>query len=52
MKEGLIEKFSQNVNLKEELLRTFDAIIVEASPYDKIWELVLTKQMQNKIVER
>ena len=36
MKEGLIEKFSQNVNLKEELLRTFDAILVEVLPYDKI----------------
>jgi ribA/ribD-fused uncharacterized protein len=36
MKEGLIEKSSQNVNLKEKLLRTFDAILVEVLPYNKI----------------
>jgi ribA/ribD-fused uncharacterized protein len=30
-------KFSQNVILKNTLLETEDKIIVEASPYDKIW---------------
>ena len=35
--EGLYEKFTQNPNLKEYLLSTGDAVIVEDSPYDKIW---------------
>ncbi|WP_445456461.1 NADAR family protein [Flavobacterium sp. HNIBRBA15423] len=35
--EGNIHKFSQNKNLKEFLLNTDNQIIVEASPFDKIW---------------
>lgn len=35
--EGNLLKFSQNKELKDYLLSTEDAIIVEASPYDKIW---------------
>ena len=35
--EGNKAKFSQNPELKEFLLSTGDAILVEASPYDKIW---------------
>ncbi len=34
---GNLAKFSQNLDLKEELLSTGDKVIVEASPYDKIW---------------
>ena len=34
---GNINKFSQNIKLKKLLLETGDAILVEASPYDKIW---------------
>ena len=34
---GNIAKFSQNENLKQFLLNTKDKILVEASPYDKIW---------------
>jgi len=30
-------KFTQNLNLKEKLLKTGDKIIVECSPYDEIW---------------
>ena len=30
-------KFTQNLNLKEKLLKTGDKIIVECSPYDQIW---------------
>jgi ribA/ribD-fused uncharacterized protein len=30
-------KFSQNENLKKQLLETGNRILVEASPYDKIW---------------
>ena len=34
-------KFSQNDELKEFLLSTGDAILVEASPYDRIWGIGL-----------
>ena len=34
-------KFSQNPELKAALLATGDAIIAEASPYDKIWGIGL-----------
>ncbi len=37
MKRGLIEKFTQNTQLKKSLIDTTDAILVEASPYDTIW---------------
>ena len=30
-------KFTQNLNLKEKLLKTGKKIIVECSPYDNIW---------------
>jgi len=30
-------KFSQHADLKEFLLNTGDRVIVEASPYDRIW---------------
>ena len=35
--KGNIEKFSQNEKLKQFLLKTKDKILVEASPFDKIW---------------
>ncbi len=35
--EGNIAKFSQNEPLKEFLLSTGNAILTEASPYDRIW---------------
>lgn len=37
MKQGNFLKFSQNEKFKEFLLSTADRILVEASPYDKIW---------------
>jgi ribA/ribD-fused uncharacterized protein len=37
-------KFSQNPELKEELLSTDDKIIVEASPYDKIWGIAMGEE--------
>jgi ribA/ribD-fused uncharacterized protein len=39
--EGNKAKFSQNKDLKDYLLSTGDAILVEASPYDKIWGIGL-----------
>ena len=42
--EGNKAKFSQNPELKEYLLSTGDAILVEASPYDKIWGIGLDSE--------
>jgi ribA/ribD-fused uncharacterized protein len=41
VKQGNFHKFSQNLELKMYLLSTWDKIIVEASPYDKIWGIGL-----------
>ncbi len=41
--QGNLLKFSQNVHLKDYLLGTEDKIIVEASPFDKIWGIGMTK---------
>lgn len=35
--EGNYAKFTQNEDLKDFLLSTGDKVLVEASPYDKIW---------------
>lgn len=37
-------KFSQNEELKEQLLRTFPRTLVEASPMDRIWGIGLAKE--------
>lgn len=37
MYEGCMEKFKTHADLKAKLLATGDAILVEASPMDKIW---------------
>lgn len=34
---ALLQKFSQNIDLQEDLLSTGNLVLVEASPYDKIW---------------
>lgn len=39
--QGNHAKFSQNTKLKEFLVSTGDTILVEASPYDKIWGIGL-----------
>lgn len=44
MLDVCIEKFSQNPNLKTELLNNFN--FVEASPYDKIWGIGMMESDQ------
>lgn len=39
--EGCLLKFSQNPSLKRLLLSTGDKLLVEASPYDKLWGIGL-----------
>ena len=46
--KGNKAKFSQNENLREFLLSTGDAILVEASPYDKIWGIGLDREQAEK----
>ena len=41
--EGNLAKFSQNKDLKKELLATGDKILVEASPMDCIWGIAMSK---------
>ena len=42
MRAGLWEKFSQNPEIRERLLATQDAILIEASPFDKTWGIGMT----------
>jgi len=41
---GNIEKFSQSPRLMEDLLSTEDVVLVEASPYDRIWGIGLSEK--------
>lgn len=43
MVDGCYLKFTQNKTMGDELLATGDKIMVEASPYDKIWGIGLTE---------
>ena len=45
--KGNIAKFSQNEKLKVFLLNTGTKILVEASPYDKIWGIGLSADQEN-----
>ena len=47
--EGNIAKFSQNADLKAFLLSTGDKILVEASPYDKIWGIGIDEDNPDSI---
>lgn len=47
--EGNKAKFSQNPTIKEFLLSTGDAILVEASPYDKIWGIGLDREQAETV---
>lgn len=43
VRDGNLEKFSQNQALRDYLLSTGDKVIVEASPTDRIWGIGLTQ---------
>lgn len=45
-----LAKFSQNLKLKAFLLSTDDKILVEASPYDKIWGIGLSADDPDAII--
>ncbi len=45
--EGSLLKFTQNNILKDFLISTSDRIIVEASPYDKIWGIGMKADEEN-----
>ncbi|MGN1411975.1 MAG: NADAR family protein [Oscillospiraceae bacterium] len=45
--DGNMAKFSQNPDLKEFLISTGDRVLVEASPYDKIWGIGLSANASN-----
>jgi len=49
VKKGNIAKFSQNPELGKFLLSTKDKILVEASPFDRIWGIGMGKE--NKFAE-
>ena len=42
--QGCLFKFSQNENLKQFLISTGNRLLVEASPYDKIWGIGLNER--------
>ena len=42
--EGLLEKFRQNPDLKEQLLATGDALLAECAFHDQVWAIGLTMQ--------
>lgn len=46
VERGNRAKFSQNEELKEQLLNTYPKTLVEASPMDKIWGIGLSKEDQ------
>ncbi|KIR01873.1 GTP cyclohydrolase II [Lachnospiraceae bacterium TWA4] len=47
--EGLIEKFSQNEQLKRQLKETGDAILAECAVRDKIWGIGLSMNDSNRL---
>lgn len=47
--EGNMAKFSQNEELKEYILSTEGKILVEASPYDKIWGISVGEEEKDII---
>ena len=48
---GNLHKFTQNKNLRQFLINTKDKILVEASPFDKIWGIGL-KDEETEIFQK
>ena len=46
--EGLVAKFSQNEELKERLLQTGDALLVECAAHDRIWGIGLSMKDERR----
>lgn len=46
--EGLLAKFSQNHDLKEKLIGTDNAILVECAVKDQIWGIGLSMKDENR----
>jgi len=46
--EGNLLKFSSSPVLKAKLLNTNDAVLAEASPYDRVWVLAFQKKTLNQ----
>lgn len=46
---GNYEKFTQNKDLLKKLLSTKETLLVEASPYDKVWGIGLDEQKAKKV---
>ena len=49
VKRAVLQKFIQNVDIAHKLLSTGDKMLVEASPYDKIWGIGYTAQQALKV---
>lgn len=49
MYRAVLEKFRQNPRLKNALLETGDAVLVESSPKDKIWGIGLSEKTARQI---
>lgn len=47
VEQGNLAKFRQHEELKQYLLQTQEAVLVEASPYDRIWGIGLRKDAHN-----
>lgn len=45
--DGNYAKFTQNSGLKDLLLRTGDSVLVEASPFDKVWGIGMSVTDKN-----
>lgn len=52
MVEALILKFTQNNDFKNKLINTKDKILVEASPYDRIWGIGLHYENDDVLDEK
>lgn len=50
MYESVYEKFTQSKELKEDLLSTGNAILVETSPFDKLWGIARGKYIAQSVI--